>query len=102
MTPVIRLASRRAAPPSPMPTVQGTPDPIQLNAEAHNALAAAGLGHLRLHRLLRQRCGQHHRPSPFPRLASTQGRGCSMNTGTKGLESSRAGGLEAAHEEGRG
>ena len=41
MTPVIRLASRRAAPPSPMPPVQGTPDPIQLHAEAHNALAMA-------------------------------------------------------------
>ena len=34
MTPVIRLASRRAAPPSPMPPVLGTPDPIQLHAEA--------------------------------------------------------------------
>ena len=41
MTPVIRLASRRAAPTMPMPPVQGTPDPIQLHAEAHNALAMA-------------------------------------------------------------
>ena len=41
MTPVIHLASRRAAPTMPMPPVQGTPDPIQLHAEAHNALAMA-------------------------------------------------------------
>lgn len=41
MTPVIHLASRRAVPTMPMPPVQGTPDPIQLHAEAHNALAMA-------------------------------------------------------------
>ena len=38
---IITLASRRAAPTMPMPPVQGTPDPIQLHAEAHNALAMA-------------------------------------------------------------
>ncbi|MCS4511507.1 hypothetical protein [Xylophilus ampelinus] len=42
MTTVISLASRRAAPPSP---AQGTPDPIQLHAQAHNALSMA-LWHL--------------------------------------------------------
>ena len=38
MTMVIQLASRRAAPTTP---AKGTPDPIQLHAEAHNALAMA-------------------------------------------------------------
>jgi len=38
MTTVIPLASRSAAPLSPE---GGTPDPIQLHAEAHNALAMA-------------------------------------------------------------
>ena len=38
MTHVTHLASRRAAPISP---TTGTPDPIQLHAEAHNALAMA-------------------------------------------------------------
>ena len=38
MTHVVTLASRRAA---PTPPTTGTPDPIQLHAEAHNALAMA-------------------------------------------------------------
>lgn len=38
MTMVVQLASRRAAPTTP---AKGTPDPIQLHAEAHNALAMA-------------------------------------------------------------
>lgn len=38
MSMVIHLASRRAAPTTP---ATGTPDPIQLHAEAHNALAMA-------------------------------------------------------------
>ena len=38
MTHVVSLASRRAA---PTPPTMGTPDPIQLYAEAHNALAMA-------------------------------------------------------------
>ena len=38
MTNVITLASRSAA---PTPPTTGTPDPIQLHAEAHNALAMA-------------------------------------------------------------
>lgn len=38
MTPVIHLASRRAAPTSP---TTGTHDPLQGYAEAHNALAMA-------------------------------------------------------------
>lgn len=38
MSMVIHLASRCAAPALP---AQGTPDPIQLHAEAHNALAMA-------------------------------------------------------------
>ena len=38
MTPVITLASHRAAPTTP---VLGTPDPIQLHMDAHNALAMA-------------------------------------------------------------
>ena len=38
MTPVIPLASRSAAPTQP---TTGTPDPIQLHADAHNALAMA-------------------------------------------------------------
>ncbi len=42
MTTVTFLASRRAAPASP---TLGTPDPIQLHAEAHNALSMA-LWHL--------------------------------------------------------
>ena len=41
MTPVIRLASRRAAPTITTPPTLGTPDPIQLHADAHNALAMA-------------------------------------------------------------
>lgn len=41
MTPVIPLASRRAAPTTTTPPTLGTPDPIQLHAEAHNALAMA-------------------------------------------------------------
>ncbi len=41
MTHVIRLASRRAAPTTTTPPILGTPDPIQLHAEAHNALAMA-------------------------------------------------------------
>ncbi len=44
MTTVIQLASRRAAPTTP---TTGTPDPIQLHAEAHNALAMA-LHYLRM------------------------------------------------------
>ena len=38
MTTVTDLASRRAAPHAP---ATGNPDPIQLHAEAHNALAMA-------------------------------------------------------------
>lgn len=38
MTTVINLASRSAAPTLP---AMGTPDPIQLHADAHNALAMA-------------------------------------------------------------
>ena len=38
MTNVIPMASRRAAPATP---ATGTPDPIQLHAEAHNALGMA-------------------------------------------------------------
>lgn len=38
MNNVITLASRSAAPTSP---AMGTPDPIQLHADAHNALAMA-------------------------------------------------------------
>ena len=38
MSMVIHLASRCAAPSLPAP---GTPDPIQLHADAHNALAMA-------------------------------------------------------------
>ena len=38
MNNVITLASRSAAPTSP---TMGTPDPIQLHADAHNALAMA-------------------------------------------------------------
>ena len=38
MNNVITLASRSAA---PTPPTAGTPDPIQLHAEAHNALAMA-------------------------------------------------------------
>ena len=38
MSMVIHLASRCAAPSQPAP---GTPDPIQLHADAHNALAMA-------------------------------------------------------------
>lgn len=38
MTPVTTLASRRAAPTTP---AKSTPDPIQLYADAHNALAMA-------------------------------------------------------------
>ena len=38
MSTVIPLASHRAAPAMP---VTGTPDPIQLHADAHNALAMA-------------------------------------------------------------
>ena len=38
MSMVIHLASRCAAPTLPAP---GTPDPIQLHADAHNALAMA-------------------------------------------------------------
>ena len=38
MTNVIPMASRSAAPTTP---TMGTPDPIQLHAEAHNALAMA-------------------------------------------------------------
>lgn len=38
MSMVIHLASRCAAPTLP---AKGTPDPIQLHAEAHNALAMA-------------------------------------------------------------
>ena len=38
MTNVITLDSRSAA---PTPPTAGTPDPIQLHAEAHNALAMA-------------------------------------------------------------
>ena len=43
MTHVTHLASRRAAPTPPTPPTTGTrtPDPIQLHAEAHNALAMA-------------------------------------------------------------
>lgn len=42
MTPVITLASRRAAPNGPQGARLGAPtDPIQLHAEAHNALALA-------------------------------------------------------------
>lgn len=42
MTPVITLASRRAAPNGPQGTRRGAhSDPIQLHAEAHNALAMA-------------------------------------------------------------
>ena len=40
MTRVIHLASRRAAPKPPTMGTR-TPDPIQLHAEAHNALAMA-------------------------------------------------------------
>jgi len=40
MTNVITLASRSAA-PTPPTTGTRTPDPIQLHAEAHNALAMA-------------------------------------------------------------
>ena len=40
MTRVTHLASRRAA-PTPPTTGTRTPDPIQLHAEAHNALAMA-------------------------------------------------------------
>ena len=40
MTHVTHLASRRAA-PTPPTTGTRTPDPIQLHAEAHNALAMA-------------------------------------------------------------
>ena len=42
MTPVIPLASRSAAPTSPQGARLGAPtDPIQLYADAHNALAMA-------------------------------------------------------------
>ena len=42
MTPVITLASRSAAPTSPQGARLGAPtDPIQLYADAHNALAMA-------------------------------------------------------------
>ena len=43
MTHVTHLASRRAAPTPSTPPTTGTrtPDPIQLHAEAHNALAMA-------------------------------------------------------------
>lgn len=42
MTPVITLASRRVAPNGPQGARLGVPtDPIQLHAEAHNALAMA-------------------------------------------------------------
>ena len=41
MTPVIPLASRSAAPTSPQGARLGAPDPIQLHADAHNALAMA-------------------------------------------------------------
>lgn len=42
MTPVIPLASCSAAPTSPQGTRFGAPtDPIQLHADAHNALAMA-------------------------------------------------------------
>ena len=41
MTPVITLASRSAAPISPQGARFGGPDPIQLHADAHNALAMA-------------------------------------------------------------
>lgn len=42
MTPVISLASRSAAPTSPQAARLGAPtDPIQLYADAHNALAMA-------------------------------------------------------------
>lgn len=41
MTPIIPLASRSAAPTSPQGTRFGAPDPIQLHADAHNALAMA-------------------------------------------------------------
>lgn len=42
MTPVIHLASRSAAPTSPQGARLGAPtDPIQLHADAHNALAMA-------------------------------------------------------------
>lgn len=46
MTTVITLASRRAALANPPRPATGTPDPIQLHADAHNALATA-LHHLR-------------------------------------------------------
>lgn len=53
MTPVITLASRCAAPTSPQGARLGAPtDPIQLHADAHNALAMA------LH-YLRQPAGQN-------------------------------------------
>ncbi len=41
MTKVIPLASRSAAPTSPQGARLGAPDPIQLYADAHNALAMA-------------------------------------------------------------
>lgn len=41
MKPVIPLASRRAAPTSTQGARFGSPDPIQLHAQAHNALAMA-------------------------------------------------------------
>ena len=41
MTFVSPLASRSAAPTSPQGARLGSPDPIQLHAEAHNALAMA-------------------------------------------------------------
>lgn len=42
MTPVIPLASRSAAPPNRQGARLGAPtDPIQLHADAHNALAMA-------------------------------------------------------------
>ena len=41
MTPVIPLASCSAVPTSPQGARLGAPDPIQLYAEAHNALAMA-------------------------------------------------------------
>ena len=41
MNNVITLASRSAAPTSPQGARLGAPDPIQLYADAHNALAMA-------------------------------------------------------------
>ena len=38
MTNIVTLASRSAAPTTP---AMGTPDPLQLHAESHNALAMA-------------------------------------------------------------